>query len=372
MSLNLVSLFAGVGGFDLAAERAGINPAVAVEIDEKARNVLAYKFPSTTIYNDVRTVTGEQLRGLGLDPRTTIVTGGFPCQDLSIAGKQAGLTGGERSSLFFEIVRILREFRPAWFVLENVQGLLSSNNGRDLGIVIGQLAEVGYVFGWRVLDSQHFGVAQRRKRVFIVGSSGTNASRVSEVLFERESSAGDFTQGQPVGAGPAPRTTGSVGSNSGQLAPYVKSRRAQSVTDYETWKDGQVSPTLNLMDNASESRATVLAVSNSVFSLTRNENIRVFNDQAPTVATWYGTGGNNVPLMHQSYNNPPTVVRRLTPTECERLQGFPDEWTRYGLKAGEITQQADGARYRQLGNAVTVNVAEWLFNRLVKVDEANA
>jgi len=212
MKLTAVSLFAGVGGFDLALERNGVEVVAAVEIDKNARGVLAHRFPNTKLFNDVTTVTGEDLRNAGFVPEHGIITGGFPCQDLSVAGKRAGLAG-QRSGLYWEIVRLVDELSPKYLVLENVPGLLSSNGGRDMGIVIGALTDRGYSVGWRVLDAQYFGVAQRRRRVFIVASLGDNGAAPSQILALAEGlrgdtpsrrakgqeTAGDAGQGAPLG-----------------------------------------------------------------------------------------------------------------------------------------------------------------------------
>ena len=163
-----VSLFAGVGGFDLALERNGVKVVAAVEIDKKASSVLAKHFPNTKLFGDIQEVTGKDLIDAGFEPKGGIITGGFPCQDLSVAGKRAGLAG-KRSGLFWEICRLLDETRAENFILENVPGLLSSNNGKDMACVVEALVERGYSIGWRVLDAQYFGVPQRRRRVFIVG-----------------------------------------------------------------------------------------------------------------------------------------------------------------------------------------------------------
>jgi DNA (cytosine-5)-methyltransferase 1 len=179
--MKAVSLFAGVGGFDLALERAGVSVVASCEIDKHARAVLTKQFPNSTLINDVKDVTGDQLRELGFDGSDGIIVGGFPCQDLSVAGKRAGLAGA-RSGLFWEICRILDETKAKWFVLENVPGLLSSNEGRDMGTVIGALVERGYGVSYRILDAQHFGVPQRRRRVFIVGCLGDSGRASSEVL----------------------------------------------------------------------------------------------------------------------------------------------------------------------------------------------
>ena len=157
--MKAVSLFAGVGGFDLALTQVGAEVVASVEIDKHARKVLEKQFPTTTHLEDVKSVTGKQLFELGFHS-DGIIVGGFPCQDLSVAGKRRGLAG-ERSGLFFEVVRLLDETKAKWFILENVPGLLSSNGGRDLGIVIGALAELGYGVAYRILDAQYFGVPQR-------------------------------------------------------------------------------------------------------------------------------------------------------------------------------------------------------------------
>jgi DNA (cytosine-5)-methyltransferase 1 len=183
-----VSLFAGIGGFDLALERQGVKVVASVEIDKKAQDVLRRHFPNSTIFGDITGVTGEQLRA-GFEPANGIITGGFPCQDLSVAGKRAGLAG-KRSGLFWEICRLLDETRAQTFILENVPGLLSSNGGKDMAVVIEALVERGYRVGWRLLDAQYFGIPQRRRRVFIVGCLGNSGQSPAEILAISEGRAG--------------------------------------------------------------------------------------------------------------------------------------------------------------------------------------
>jgi DNA (cytosine-5)-methyltransferase 1 len=182
-------LFAGVGGFDLALERAGVNVVASVEIDKKAQEVLKKHFPNTMIFGDITGVTGEQLQAAGFIADGGIITGGFPCQDLSVAGKRAGL-GGARSGLFWEICRLLDETRAQNFILENVPGLLNSNNGADMAVVLEALVERGYRVAYRVLDAQHFGVPQRRRRVFIIGCLGNTGRSPEEILAIAEGRAG--------------------------------------------------------------------------------------------------------------------------------------------------------------------------------------
>ena len=209
-----VSLFAGVGGFDLALERAGFNVVASVEWDKQAQNVLQKQFPNSKLFGDIQGVTGEQLRAAGFEPATGIITGGFPCQDLSVAGKRAGLAG-KRSGLFWEICRLLDETRTQTFILENVPGLLSSNNGRDMAVVIQALVQRGYRVGWRVLDAQHFGVPQRRRRVFIVGCLGESGRTPQEILAIAEGRAGYLAKSGEKRKATATATRGGTSLSSG-------------------------------------------------------------------------------------------------------------------------------------------------------------
>ena len=186
--LTAVSLFAGVGGFDLALERQGVKVVASVEIDKKAQDVLRRHFPNSTIFGDVTGVTGEQLIQAGFNPKRGIITGGFPCQDLSVAGKRAGLQGS-RSGLFWEIVRLLIETKAENFILENVPGLLSSNDGADMATVITALDDIGFDVAWRVLDAKFYGIPQRRRRVFIVGCLRGSGGTPAEILALSEGRA---------------------------------------------------------------------------------------------------------------------------------------------------------------------------------------
>ena len=221
--LTAVSLFAGVGGFDLALQRAGVEVKAMVEWDKNAQGVLRHRFPNTALFGDVQEVTGDDLRGAGFVPERGIITGGFPCQDLSVAGKRAGLAG-ERSGLFWEIIRLIDDLRPKWVILENVPGLLSSNGGRDMGTVIGTLAECGYGFAYRVLDAQFFGVPQRRRRVFIVGCLGDSGRAPAEVLALIESLRGDSEASDEAGQDTTGTSGRSTSSGGGAVVGTLQSR----------------------------------------------------------------------------------------------------------------------------------------------------
>jgi DNA (cytosine-5)-methyltransferase 1 len=171
-------LFSGIGGLDHGLSRAGFRHAFFCESDPWRRGVLAERWPGVPIYDDVRDVGRVQSHdsghgahassGRGRVRPVDFLCGGFPCQDLSVAGQRRGLQAGERSSLFFEFARVADELVPAggYVLVENVPGLLSSQNGRDFALVLATLAELGFHdLAWRVLDSRHFGVPQRRRRV---------------------------------------------------------------------------------------------------------------------------------------------------------------------------------------------------------------
>lgn len=209
--MNMVSLFDGIGGFPLAFARAGVRVVATVEIDKPAAAIGARHFPHARQFDDVTKVSGDDLRAVGFVSDRGIVTAGWPCQDFSVAGRRAGLDGS-RSGLWWEVVRILADLRPRWFLGENVPGLLSSvcdpeceggcmeTHGGAMGAILGSLAELGYGVAYRVLDAQHFGVPQRRQRVFIVGHLGEPWSAPAQVLLEPESGDGDSASGEPAGA----------------------------------------------------------------------------------------------------------------------------------------------------------------------------
>ena len=176
--MKYFSLFTGVGGFELGMS-AGMPRSRCVgvsEIDKYASAVLRRRFPAIKNYGDIQTINWKGV------PDFDLLVGGSPCQDLSVAGKRAGLEGS-RSGLFAEYVRSLREKKPRYFIWENVKGALSSNGGRDFAVILNSLAEEGYALSWQILNARDFGVPQNRERVFIIGTRG---DRAREVFFEPE------------------------------------------------------------------------------------------------------------------------------------------------------------------------------------------
>jgi DNA (cytosine-5)-methyltransferase 1 len=230
--MKFVSLFAGVGGFDLGLERSGHTCVGQVEIDKHARSVLELQFPNVPKHDDVTTAI-DWADQIGLTGNIDLVCGGFPCQDLSVAGKRAGLAGA-RSGLFYDALRFATHTKAETILLENVPGLLSSNQGRDFGAVLTALADSGYSnIEWRLLDSQFFGVPQRRRRVFVIASVGTKPFR--EILSKCESRAGNSQTIKHKRKEPASRTREGTESNSYRIG------------NFELWDfpDANYSPTLS-------------------------------------------------------------------------------------------------------------------------------
>lgn len=229
--MKIGSLFSGGGGGDLGFINAGHTLVFGCEIDPKARSVLRYHHPDLPIYHDVREVTRERLIADGIE-LPDLIMGGSPCQDLSVAGKRAGL-GGERSGLFHEQCRVADELAADWVCWENVAGAFSSNGGHDFAAVLAGLTghtpavpKRGWRTGgvcvgprrvavWRVLDAQNFGVPQRRRRVFVVAGPRALARRVVEVLFEPESSERDSAKGGKSWEDIAAATGGRAATSSG-------------------------------------------------------------------------------------------------------------------------------------------------------------
>ena len=459
-------------GFD----QAGYDCLFQVEWDKHCQQILARHWPNVPRWSDVQDVNGAEL------PPCDVLTFGSPCQDLSVAGKRAGIDGG-RSSMFFEETRIIREMRnatgntyPRVVVWENVPGALSSNRGEDFQAVLDEMANCGsHLTEWAVLDAQHFGVPQRRRRIFLVAVlDPATASRCPDPLLPvAEGRRGDYAKGIPTGEDIAGTLSGGSGSRGWSpdtdrmtfipevmlnfqgakgssitnqddvsftlnamhghdvhvVTTAVKAKRAMSNTDFDRWEETDLCPTLNAFDNGGESRATVIA-----FTAQRvGEAPRIYEDSTPALLSRMGTGGNNTPMVNQpipiqdgremekkqnglgigaecdpSYtidttggqsvaqpviafgwqeqfyagdtheeittaltttktqaiHHPQHAVRRLTPLECERLMGWPDDHTRW---KADGTEQADSHRYKQCGNGVATPVARWVAKQISQV-----
>ena len=332
--IRFIDLFGGVGGFSLGLE--SCNPKrhlsdFAVRGSEKVQEQPKYacvwyndfdkyavqtynsRFGTSYKPTDITKVRSEDI------PEHELLCGGFPCQSFSIAGKRGGFED-TRGTMFFEIARILRDKRPKMLLLENVKGLLSHDSGRTFATILNTLSELGYVGQYEVLNSKNFGVPQNRERVFIFGFRGERCPKVF-----------------PLG-------------ESGR----VNDEEVSYAIDANYWKGTR--------DIRRRQRTMIMAWSKSHRTGNTEADRRRYNygcveervkfGEFNTIST--GKGGGNQSTMNFVKNE--QRIRRLTPTECERLQGFPDNWT-----AGA----SDTQRYKMMGNAVTVNVIQAIGERII-------
>ena len=417
MTLTYGSLFAGVGGFDMGMEAANYEPVFQVEWDKNCQKILHHHWPTVPKWGDVCDVNGADL------PPCDVLIFGSPCQDLSVAGKRAGLQDGDRSSMFFEAVRIIKEMRdatnsiyPRATIWENVPGALSSNKGADFGVVLSSLADIGAITQeYAVLDAQYFGVPQRRRRIFLVSVFCPTASeRCPDPLLPLiQGSRGDFAKGRKARKDSARLVEAGVDSGNGEGFRMLA---------FGHYTDDDTASAIKMRDYKD---ATDLVVP-YVFDATRHDDFRMDTETVPTLKQRMGTGGGQVPMLaepiaYDEYNDsiseihhsiragtkqstgviqptyafdtqfgsnaavfedtsptlkssqqPPSVsppglaVRRLTPLECERLMGWPDDHTRWTADGKE---QADTNRYKQCGNGVASPVARWVGEQLRPVLE---
>ena len=383
------SVCSGIEAATVAWHPLGWRPAFFAEIDRFPSSVLAHRFPEIPNRGDFTQI------GADAGP-VDLLVGGTPCQSFSVAGLRGGMDD-TRGVLALEFLRLARRLRPRWLVWENVPGVLSSNGGRDFGAFLGGLAELGYRCAWRVLDAQHFGVPQRRRRVFVVGYLG-DWRPPAAVLFERESMSGR----------PAPRREAGE-SVAGNVA---KSLRGRSNHSHREDSDNMIAMSLNAHPGGRYDLESETLITHTL----RGEGFDASEDGSgrgtplvPMAFNWQ-TGGKGMlgygdkPTALQSCQTPAVAyqfqergrnkarnlewqeglsyslraidgggcgdwfrvstqqaVRRLTPRECERLQGFPGNWTLVPYR-GKLA--ADGPRYKAIGNSMAVPVMAWIGRRI--------
>lgn len=322
------SMFSGIGGFELGLIKAGHEVVAGCEIDEHARSVYARHFPETRIYEDATKINPSEL------PDFDGLCGGFPCQAFSIAGRRKGFED-TRGTLFFEIARIAKERRPAVLFLENVRGLLSHDKGRTFETIIKTLDEIGYDAEWQCINGKYF-LPQNRERVFIVGHLRGSGSRQ---IFPLGCDGKEADENRP-----SVRTlTG--GAHSGGLhsqmtmIAWSKSTRDWGVES--RIKEGEANTINTGQGGCTQSSMTIIKI---VDSQTQQDRIYSQKGISPTIPS--SSGGRHIPTIDSKER-----FRRLTPLECERLQGFPDGWTE-GI--------SDTQRYKCVGNAVMVPVIEFI------------
>ena len=387
--MNFLDLFAGIGGFRLGMERAGHKCVGFCEIDKFAR--LSYKAMHSTEseieYHDINEVTNEEFRKLR--GKVDIICGGFPCQAFSIAGKQLGFEDA-RGTLFYEIARATKEIKPRYLLLENVRNLLSHDKGQTFTRILKILDELGYDVEWQVLNSKNFGVPQNRERVFIVGHLRGGCTykvfpirgKNKELDLEPKINIIGNTK-NPNGSCQGTRTfvhdkNGIVGALTAtdhkdpkQVAidhpNYIKIKGYISGSKYRSTSqiyDVQgISPTLNTMQGGGREPKIMIKEANkqgySVASAGDSVNL-----SHPNSKTRRGRVGKKIANTLLTTDEQGVVlsdykIRKLTPKECWRLQGFPDELFD---KAQEVNSNSQ--LYKQAGNSVTVNVVEEIAKRL--------
>ena len=369
--MKYLSVCSGIEAASVAWEPLGWKCAAMSEIEKFPRAVLEHRYPDVPLHGDFTTIKENEYGPIDL------LVGGTPCQSFSIAGLRGGMAD-DRGNLALEFCRLALRTRPRWIVWENVPGVLSSNEGRDFGAFLGSLAECGYGFAYRVLDAQFvrvqshaFAVPQRRRRVFVVGYLG-DWRRAAQVLFERESMCGHppprRESGKDVAGTISSRTTGGGGLG----------------TDFELAGGVVADPVSHCLNAGGMGRQdwetesfvafdTTQITSPTNHSIPQNVSHTLAKGQhAPAIATSITMASD--PIHSRELAQPVTCrngdagtiqkggsVRRLTPRECERLQGFPDGWTDVPYRGKKA---ADGPRYKAIGNSMAVNVMSWIGQRI--------
>lgn len=309
---SVVSLFSGIGGFDLGFESAGFDVKFQCELLPFCNAILKKHWPNVERWEDIKKLNeGDNHERI---PVSDVWVGGFPCQDVSLArmGQRSGLRGS-RSGLFYEFAGLLGKKLPRVFVLENVPGLLSSHRGEDFRILLSTLAQLGYAVGWRTLNSRYFGVPQSRQRVYIVGCH-RDWTGPGRILFEPECGEGN------------PSQNGSNGAES--VSPFKRS-----------------------IGKAGKGKPVVQSIAYCLYACSARHT---------------GTDWSRTYVPYPSDGR----VRRLTPSECEGIMAFPKNWTipeQGQFRDGDL----DSLRYHALGNAVTPPVIEWIANRVRSYLEAS-
>lgn len=358
--LTYFSVCSGIEAASCAWEPLGWKPVGFSEIEPFPSAVLAHRFPNVKNYGDMTKY--KEWKDVG---QFDVLVGGTPCQSFSVAGLRKGLDD-PRGNLMLTFGAIADHFKPTWIVWENVPGVLSSNGGRDFGSFLGMLGKLGYGFAYRVLNAEYFGVSQRRRRVFVVGYFG-DWRRAAQVLFESESLCGH----------PAPSREareGIAGTATQCFEPRSPDGCARLV--------GDIAPTLNRMGGGQREPCIMSTGQGNAETTEGHAPTLNCNHEAPILAygipgNWIGrkpeNGGNAVEPMKDvapcltktdRHGVAGSTIRRLTPRECERLQGFPDDWTKIPWRGKPAEECPDGNRYKACGNSMAVPVMRWIGERI--------
>ena len=368
------SVCSGIEAATVAWHPLGWEPTFFSEIEPAPRSVLAHHYPDVPCHGDFTTIGAHDYGSINL------LVGGTPCQSFSVAGLRGGLDD-DRGNLALEFLRLAQRKRPKWLVWENVPGVLSSDRGRDFGTFLGALGQLGYGFAYRVLDAQYFGVAQRRRRVFVVGYLG-DWRRAAAVLFERESLSGHPAPSRETGQEAAPTVTQGApfsrtgnerveaealvakcltarGAGAGNLDPETSNMLpiafgAQNSANQGESVSTEVTPTLD------KSKTPAVAIQAQALKEKQPKSQGFGIDDSGVSYTL--TSGDRHAVGTQS------AVRRLTPIECERLQGFPDNFTQIPWRNKAAENCPDGPRYKAMGNSMAVPVMRWIGERIEMVE----
>ena len=365
--IKFLDVFSGIGGFKIALENVGFEGIGFCDNDKYAVQLyLAYHSKDNEVYyDDVRTIDTNQL------PDFDILCAGFPCQSFSIAGKRRGFDD-TRGTLFFEVARILSDKKPKYFILENVKGLLNHDSGRTFRTIIKVLTDLGYSVQWQVLNSKFFGVPQNRERVYIVGCLGTecigkifpltgiaeeNISEIRKHPLSTKTSQGDRVYETDGLSTCLTSNGGGLGGKTGLYfinKPRFDKYKASNIV--ETLKVGGDTPLMRIKNGTKKGydEATIGDGINLAFPNSTTRRGRVGKQVSQTLDTHCNMGTIDYDFR----------IRRLTPTECFRLQGFPDAMVQQARELGI----SDSQLYKMAGNAVTVNVAQAVAQKIWEVE----
>lgn len=356
---TLLDLFSGTGGFALGLQKAGFTfkKHYYSEVDKYAIANYKHNFKNAIYVGPVQEVTKQKIE------RPDIVTFGSPCQNLSTAGKREGIHG-QKSRLFFEAIEVIRKFRPRIFIFENVKGLFSSNQGKDFEVVLKTFADLGlYDLQWQLLNTSWV-LPQNRERVYLVGSL---RNRPRPQVFPIPKNYQTFTEGvqKTITQAHIASTIDTKVGDLGTYAPYVfTTRKRNDKQQIEFRKDKNVNCITGTKKSnyISTNWKPLKTIRTEKGKQIRKENLKKGIDYAPfqekelIVRDKNQSGALTANISSENLLTDMKSIRRLTPLECERLQGFPDHWTTYGLEGGNTIELSDSRRYKLLGNAVSVPV----------------
>jgi DNA (cytosine-5)-methyltransferase 1 len=384
--VKYLSVCSGIEAATVAWHHMGWQPVAFSEIEKFPAQVLAHHYPDVPNYGDMTKFMEWPNESIDL------LVGGTPCQSFSVAGLRLGMAD-PRGNLALTYLGIADRYKPRWIVWENVPGVLSSNGGRDFGSYLGALAKLGYGFAYRVLDARFFGVAQRRRRVFVVGYLG-DWRRAAAVLFESPSGRRDHSPSREKMQSIAPTVVSGPPFSRTQNARVEADALVARMVAFGEYVDDGTASAMKARDykDATDLVAQPIAMRESGQGYWMEDDkagtLRAEGENRPSrpshvIAKPIAFGWQNSASQGDSVSEhiTPTLdksktpaiklqsmaVRRLTPVECERLQGFPDNFTAIPWRGKPASECPDGPRYKALGNSMAVPVMRWIGERIDEV-----